>query len=177
MGYNAFPLYHPAFQREKLVTDPQFKLVVGAFRDKAAAETAFDQVKEAAKDESLGIDAVALVRHKEDGTLDIHEMGDRTGKQGALVGGGVGALVGLLGGPVGVLIGAAVGAWYGGIAAATDDGGLPDSDLIDIGALLEPGTLAVVALAAAPGAEWLERQITSEGGALLGVSPDEGEQK
>lgn len=159
------------------MTEPQLKLVVGAFRDKTAAETAFDQVKEAAKDESLGIDAAALVRRKEDGTLDIHEMGDRTGKQGALVGGGVGALVGLLGGPVGVVIGAAVGAWYGGIAAATDDGGLPDSDLIDIGALLEPGTLAVVALATAPGAEWLQNQITSEGGTLLGVTPDEAEQK
>ncbi len=155
------------------MTEPQLQLVVGAFHERVAAETAFAQVKEAAKDEAMGIDAAALVRRREDGTLDIHELGDRNGKQGALVGGGVGALVGLIGGPVGVLIGAAVGAWYGSIAAASEDGGLPNTDLIDIGALLEPGTLAVVGLAVPPGVEWLQNQITSEGGTLLEVSPDE----
>ena len=81
-------------------------------------------------------------------------------------------LVGLLGGPVGVVIGAAVGAFYGGIAGATVDGGMPDEDLTQIGALLDPGGQAVVVFAAEPGATWTEKQLESEGGTLLEIAHD-----
>jgi uncharacterized membrane protein len=125
-------------------TEVPVQLLVAAFQDEKAADAALDELKAAKWQGLIGIKDAAVIRKDQKGKLHIKETGDMGGGKGAVIGGVVGATIGLLTGPIGAV--AIAGGVIGGLAAKLRDGGFPDAKLKEIGASLEPGTSAIVAV-------------------------------
>jgi uncharacterized membrane protein len=125
-------------------TDVPVQLLVAAFQEEKAADAALDELKAAKWAGLIGIKDAAVIRKDQKGKLHIKETGDMGGGKGAVIGGVVGATLGLLTGPIGAV--ALAGGVIGGLAAKLRDGGFPDSRLKQVGASLEPGTSAIVAV-------------------------------
>ena len=124
--------------------DVPVQLLIAAFQDEKAADEALDELKAAKWAGLIGIKDAAVIRKDEKGKLHIKETGDMGGGKGAVIGGVVGAAIGLLAGPIGAV--AVAGGVVGGLVAKLRDGGFPDDKLKEVGAALEPGTSAIVAI-------------------------------
>jgi uncharacterized membrane protein len=145
------------------MTDVPLQIIVAAFQDEDAADGALRALKEAKKEKLISIDNAAVIRKDEDGKLHIKETADMGGGKGAGVGVLVGGAIGLLAGPLGVVAGSALGAAVGGITAKLYDGGFKDERLEQIGASLQPGTSAIVAVIEHRWVKDLERELAEEG--------------
>ena len=121
------------------------EVIVAAFQDEDGAKAALDELKQAKHQGLIKIDDAAVIRKDEKGKLHIKETADMSTGKGAGIGAVIGGVIGLLGGPLGVAVGAGAGAAIGGIAAH-GDAGIKDEQLETIGAGLEPGTSAIVAV-------------------------------
>jgi uncharacterized membrane protein len=121
------------------------EVIVAAFQDENGAKEALKELKEAKRQGLIKIDDAAVIRKDAKGKLHIKETADMSTGKGAGIGAVIGGVVGLLAGPVGVALGAGAGAAIGGIAAH-GDAGFKDERLETIGAGLEPGTSAIVAV-------------------------------
>ena len=121
------------------------EVIVAAFQDENGAKEALKELKDAKHQGLIKIDDAAVIRKDEKGKLHIKETADMSTGKGAGIGAVIGGVIGLLGGPLGVAVGAGAGAAIGGIAAH-GDAGIKDERLETIGAGLEPGTSAIVAI-------------------------------
>lgn len=128
------------------MSDTPLELIVSAFRTEDGADNALDEIVQAKKERLVRIHEAAVVRRDAAGKLHINERGDLSTGGGAASGAALGAVIGLFGGPIGAVLGGAAGAAIGGIAARLIDSGIPDDRLRQIGAALQPGSSAIVAM-------------------------------
>lgn len=127
------------------MADVPVELVIAVFSDEDGASRAFNQLKEAKKNNLIDIKDSAVLRRDESNKLHITETGDMSGRKGAAIGGIIGATVGLIAAPA-VLVAGATGALAGGLLAKLRDSGFPNERLRAIGDSLKPGTSALVAV-------------------------------
>jgi uncharacterized membrane protein len=132
------PSGHCPRKKETRVSD----LVAIAYPDVATARQVTSNLGQAQKAHLIELDDVAIVEHRQDGKIKLH--------QPSLT--GVGAASGALwGGLIGLLflvpfLGMAIGAASGAAAGAMSDAGVDDKFMKNLGARLEPGAAAVIAL-------------------------------
>ena len=152
------------------------EVIVAAFQDEKGAEAAYKELKHAKKEHLIKIMDAAVIRRDEKNKLHIKDVKDMGGGKGAGIGALVGGAIGLLVGPV-VLAGAA-GALIGGLAAKMKDGGFPDNRLKEIGAGLQPGTSALVAVVKHTWVDELEAAMAEAGAQVVteSISADIAEQ-
>ena len=118
------------------------EILVAAFKDEAAADAAYHQLKRGAN--NAWLENVAIVVNE--GTkVKFKESRDMGGGKGAVLGGAIGALTSLLFPPA-ILITTAAGAIIGGVTAKLHDSNLPSDTLRRVGEQLTPGTAAIIAL-------------------------------
>jgi uncharacterized membrane protein len=117
-------------------------LIAIAYPDKPTADGVAARIHEASKGHLLDLDDLVLVEHRQDGKVKLHQPS--LGGVGALGGAAWGGLIGLL--FLVPVLGMAVGAASGAAAGAMSDTGVDDQFMKDLGANLEPGGVAVVAL-------------------------------
>ena len=156
------------------MTESNWKLIIGAFADDTLASQALASLEAARRSERVGYEDVAVIRRSEDGKLHIKDLGQVSSGRAATIGGAIGAAIGLLAGPAGVVVGGATGAWIAGVAAATTDTGIPDSDLEQIGTMITAGCSAIVVFTTKGEAEPVEKTLVNAGGRLLTDSAVEG---
>jgi uncharacterized membrane protein len=149
------------------MTDVPLQIIVAAFQEEQAADTALATLKEAKREKLISIDNAAVIRKDDEGKLHIKETADMGGGKGAGVGVLVGGAIGLIGGPLGVAVGSALGAAVGGITAKLYDGGFKDDRLRQIGNSLTPGTSAIVAVIEHRWVAELERDLAEEGADVM----------
>lgn len=147
-------------------TSVPVELVVAAFPDEQGAARALEQLKQAKKQELIGIRDAAVITRDANNTLHIKETGDMSGRKGAGVGAIVGGAIGLLFPPA-VLGSAVVGAALGGLGARLHDAGFPDDELRAIGSSLKPGTSAIVAVIEHKWVEEVERELAAQGAQMV----------
>ncbi|MFC1960970.1 DUF1269 domain-containing protein, partial [Chloroflexota bacterium] len=117
---------------------------VAAFQDEDSANAVLKELKAAKKEHLIGIENAAVIRKDEKGKIHIKQTADVTGKR-ATIGGVAGAAIGLIAGPA-LVVPVAVGALIGGLSAKLKDSGFSAEHLETLGAGLEPGTSAIVAV-------------------------------
>ena len=142
------------------------ELIVAAFPDEQGAASALEQLKQAKKEELIGIRDAAVITRDASNTLHIKETGDMSGRKGIGVGAIVGGVIGLLF-PPSVLGSAVVGAAIGGLGAKLHDAGFPDDELRSIGSSLKPGTSAIVAVIEHTWVEDVERELAAQGAQMV----------
>lgn len=121
------------------------QLVVAAFKDEESAKAALKELKQIQREKLIKIENAAVLRKDQKGKLHITETHDMGGGKGAALGGVGGAAIGLIAGPA-LLVPAAVGALVGGLVAKLRDSGFSNQRLETVGAGLQPGTSAIVAV-------------------------------
>lgn len=156
------------------MNDTNWKLIVAAYSHDDDADKALDTLSAAHDAKQIAYDDVAVISRSEDGKLHIKDLGEMGTGRAATIGGAIGAAIGILAGPAGVVMGGATGAWIGGIAAATTDTGIPDSDLEQIGAMIHSGCSALVVFTRDDLVEPVEKLLVSTGSRLLTDSDVEG---
>ena len=142
------------------------EVIVAAFQDEDGAKAALNELKQAKHDGLIKIDDAAVIRKDEKGKLHIKETADMSSGKGAGIGAVIGGVIGLLGGPLGVAVGAGAGAAIGGIAAH-GDAGIKDEQLETIGAGLEPGTSAIVAVVEHKWVAAVQAQLEDDANAVM----------
>jgi uncharacterized membrane protein len=147
------------------MSDVPVQVVISAFQDEQGAKQALDELKQAKWAGLIGIQDAAVLRMDQKGKLHIKETGDWGGGKGAVVGGVIGGVVGLLAGPVGWL--GLTGAVIGGLAAKLSDTGFSDDRLKELGAALQPGTSAIVAVIEHKWVAQLEKAMEEAGADVL----------
>lgn len=121
-------------------------MVHAHFRDAERAAAAVEALQNASRQQQLHMRDVALLSHSTDGKIHVHDLGDVSGAQGALVGAIEGAIIGLLAGPGGAVAGAAAGAITGGVSASLFDFGMPRETLEKIARETPMGAAAAIIL-------------------------------
>ncbi len=117
-------------------------LIAIAYPDLETARGVASRLGEASKGHLLDIDDLVLVERRDDGKIKLHQPS--LAGMSALGGAAWGGLIGLL--FLVPFLGIAVGAATGAAAGALSDAGIDDNFMKDLGASLEPGTAALVAL-------------------------------
>lgn len=148
------------------MSDAPVQLFVAAFPGEQDADTALKEVQEARKRKVIDVIDVAVLRRDARNKLHVKETADMNTGKGAAIGGAVGAVIGLLFPPSVILTGG-FGALVGGLTAKLRDTGFPDAELRELGASLQPGTSAIVALVEHRWITELQRQVEAEGGKIV----------
>jgi uncharacterized membrane protein len=141
------------------------QVVVAAFQEEKSADQALYELKQAKWAGLIGIQNAAVLRRDQKNKLHIKETGDWGGGKGAAAGAVLGGFVGLLAGPVGWL--GLTGAVIGGLAAKLRDSGFSDARLKKLGAALQPGTSAIVAVIEHKWVDELEKQMQEAGADVM----------
>ncbi|UCG22749.1 MAG: DUF1269 domain-containing protein [Chloroflexota bacterium] len=153
------------------MNDGPVQLLIVAFDEEKAADSAVKELKSARKQGQVEFDQVAVVRRDEKGRLHVRETGDPSSGKGALAGGLTGAVLGALAGPAGIVAGGVVGA-FAGAGMAAPDTGIPDERLAEIGRALGSGTSAVIVLSDEENLDPLRRQLEPGAAELFTVLVD-----
>lgn len=151
------------------MSEAPVQLIVAAFKDEKAADGALKELKQAKKENLIGITNAAVLRKDQNGKLHIKETADMKGGTGAALGGVTGAAIGLLAGPA-LLVPAAVGALVGGLAAKLRDSGFSDERLKMVGEGLSPGSSAIVAVVEHKWVEQVEQEMEERGADLFAAT-------
>jgi uncharacterized membrane protein len=125
-------------------SDTPVDLYIAAYSDPDAAQADWDDIKALAKDKTITVDGLVLVRRGMDGKIDVEDNAHTVG-HGAAWGAGAGLLVGLIFPPALLasgLVGAGVGAGIGGLVSHSDKSEIKDEVEDDV----PPGSSAIVAL-------------------------------
>ncbi len=117
-------------------------LIAIAYPDKSTAEQVAANLDEARKGHLIELDDLVLVERRDDGKIKLHQPSMAT--TGALGGAAWGGLIGLL--FLVPFFGMAIGAATGAAAGAMTDTGVDDNFMKELGAQLQPGNVALVAL-------------------------------
>ena len=121
------------------------QLIVAAFQDQGAAKEALKDLKQASRVGLIRIENAAVLTKTDKGRLHIRETHDMGGGRGAALGGVGGAAVGLIAGSA-LAAPVAVGALIGGLMAKLRDSGFANQRLETLGASLQPGSSAIIAV-------------------------------
>jgi uncharacterized membrane protein len=125
-------------------SDTPVDLYIAAYSDPDAAQADWDDIKALAKDKTITVDGLVLVRRGMDGKIDVEDNAHTVG-HGAAWGAGAGLLVGLIFPPALLasgLVGAGVGAGVGGLMSHSEKSEIKDEVRDDV----PPGSSAIVAL-------------------------------
>lgn len=127
-----------------MIKDKNQIIVIAAYRDLVAAREDFNEVELRLK-HGLELRAAALVTKGDTGELKVVEAANRHVRTGAAFGAGLGVLLGLVFEPLllGFLVGGIGGAAVAAVAEHELRSGLRDA----VGAALDDGTAAILALA------------------------------
>jgi uncharacterized membrane protein len=117
-------------------------LVAIAYPDVDTARQVTSNLGEAQKAHLIELDDVAIVEHRNDGKIKLHQpsMAGIGAAGGAMWGGLIGLIF------LAPLFGMAIGAASGAAAGAMSDAGVDDKFMKELGTKLEPGGAAVIAL-------------------------------
>ena len=128
------------------MSDKDTLIVLGASYDSvSAAEDDYEAVKALYADAGVGHDFdAAIVERGDDGKVKVAKKHEASTRHGAWEGLAIGAATAILPG-IGLGVGAAVGAGIGAVAGHMK-GGLKDSDLKQLGAVLDKGTAGLIVI-------------------------------
>jgi uncharacterized membrane protein len=134
-------------------------LVAIAYPDLATAEQVVSNLGEAQKAHLIELEDLALVEHREDGKVKLHQasLAGAGAAGGALWGGLIGMLF------LAPFLGAAIGAASGAAAGASADTGVDDAFMKELGAKLQPGGAALIVLVRTMNVEKILSEISVPG--------------
>jgi uncharacterized membrane protein len=144
-------------------------LIAIAYPDTETAEEVRGMLVEATKERLLDLQDAVVVEHQADGKIKLHQAVSTTGA-GAAGGALWGGLIGLL--FLAPLLGMAVGAASGAVAGKVTDAGVNDDFLKQLGAKLEPGAAALIALGSSQAPYKLLERLQPFGGEVIQTSLD-----
>jgi uncharacterized membrane protein len=144
-------------------------LVAIAYPDRDTAERVRQELIQATKEHLVQLEDAVVVDCDADGKIKLHQAASTTGV-GALGGAAWGGLIGLL--FLAPLFGMAIGAASGAIAGKMTDTGVNDSFMKELGAKLQPGTAALIALGSTEARDKLMERISPYGGDVIQTSLD-----
>jgi uncharacterized membrane protein len=144
-------------------------LVAIAYPDRATAEKVRQELIQATKEHLVRLEDAVVVDVDEDGKVKLHQATSTAGV-GALGGAAWGGLIGLL--FLAPLFGMAIGAASGALAGKLTDTGVNDNFMKELGAKLQPGNAALIALGSTDARDKLLERITPYGGDVIQTSLD-----
>ena len=142
-------------------------LIAIAYPDAATAEEVRGVLVQATKERLLDLQDAVVVEHRADGKIKLHQAVSTTGA-GAAGGALWGGLIGLL--FLAPLVGMAVGAASGAVAGKMTDAGVNDDFMKQLGARLEPGAAALIALGSSNAPDKLLERLQPYGGDVIQTS-------
>jgi uncharacterized membrane protein len=142
-------------------------LVAVAYDDAETAEKVRQELIEATKEHLLRLEDAVVVECQPDGKIKLHQAMSTTGA-GALGGAAWGGLIGLL--FLVPLFGMAVGAATGAVAGKLTDTGVNDNFMKELGAKLEPGKAALIALGSTDARDKVLERVAPYGGQIIQTS-------
>src|SRR5262245_52346788 len=149
-------------------------LVAVAYEDAETAEKVRQELIEATKEHLLRLEDAVVVECQPDGKIKLHQAMSTTGA-GALGGAAWGGLIGLL--FLVPLFGMAVGAATGAVAGKLTDTGVNDDFMKQLGAKLQPGTAALIALGSTDARDKLIERVKPYGGEIIQTSLSEEDEE
>jgi len=144
-------------------------LVAIAYPDAETAERVRTELIQLTKEHLLQLDDAVVVEHQPDGKIKLHQAVSTTGA-GAAGGALWGGLIGLL--FLAPLFGMAIGAASGAVAGKVTDAGVNDDFMKQLGAKMEPGTAALIALGSSNAPDKLLERLQPYGGDVIQTSLD-----
>jgi uncharacterized membrane protein len=150
-------------------------LVAIAYPDKDTAEQVRQELIRATKENLVRLEDAVVVEHGPDGKIKLSQAMSTTGA-GAAGGALWGGLIGLL--FLAPLLGMAVGAASGALGGKMTDVGVNDNFMKELGAKLEPGSAALIALGSTDARDKVIERVKPYGGELIqtSLSTEEEEQ-
>jgi uncharacterized membrane protein len=145
-------------------------LVAIAYPDLDTAEQVRQELIQATKEHLVRLEDAVVVEHQQDGKIKLHQAMSTTGA-GAAGGAMWGGLIGLI--FLAPLLGMAVGAASGALGGKMADVGVDDSFVKDLGAKLQPGGVALIALGSTDARDKLIDRVKSYGGDVIQTSLSE----
>ena len=142
-------------------------LVAIAYPDADTAEKVRQELIQATKEHLVRLEDAVVVVHGPDGTIKLDQAMSTTGA-GAAGGALWGGLIGLL--FLAPLLGMAVGAASGALGGKMADVGVNDNFMKDLGAKLEPGSAALIALGSTDARDKLIERVKPYGGDVIQTS-------
>jgi len=149
-------------------------LVAIAYPDRATAEKVRQELIQATKEHLVKLEDAVVVDIDENGKVKLHQATSTTGV-GALGGAAWGGLIGLL--FLAPLFGMAIGAASGALAGKLTDTGVNDNFMKELGAKLQPGNAALIALGSTEARDKLLERITPYGGDVIQTSLDKEDEE
>jgi uncharacterized membrane protein len=144
-------------------------LVAIAYPDRATAEQVRQELIQATKEHLVNLEDAVVVDCDADGKIKLHQATSAAGI-GAVGGAAWGGLIGLL--FLAPLFGMAIGAASGALAGKMSDTGVNDSFMKELGAKLQPGSAALIALGSTEARDKLLARISPYGGDVVQTSLD-----
>jgi len=144
-------------------------LVAVAYPDFDTAERVRQELIQATKEHLVTLEDAVVVECQADGKIKLHQAVNTTGA-GAAGGALWGGLIGLL--FLAPLVGMAVGAASGAVAGKMTDTGVNDKFMKDLGAKLQPGSAALIALGSTDARDKLVERVSPYGGEVIQTSLD-----
>jgi uncharacterized membrane protein len=149
-------------------------LVAIAYPDLATAEKVRQELVQASKEQIVTLEDAVLVEHRSDGKIKLHQAVSTTGA-GAAGGALWGGLIGLI--FLVPLFGMAVGASSGALAGKMSDTGVNDQFMKQLGAALQPGGAALIALGRGEARDKLIERVRPYGGEIIQTSLSSDEEE
>jgi uncharacterized membrane protein len=144
-------------------------LVAVAYPDFDTAERVRQELIQATKEHLVTLEDAVVVECQADGKIKLHQAVNTT-CAGAAGGALWGGLIGLL--FLAPLVGMAVGAASGAVAGKMTDTGVNDKFMKDLGAKLQPGHAALIALGSTDARDKLIERVSPYGGDVIQTSLD-----
>ncbi len=149
-------------------------LLAIAYPDAETAEKVRGELVQATKEKLVELQDAVVVEHRPDGKIKLHQAVSTTGA-GAAGGAMWGGLIGLL--FLAPLVGMAVGAAGGALGGKATDIGVNDDFMKQLGAKLEPGAAALIALGRSDAPEKLLERLRPYGGHVIQTSLGSAEEE
>ncbi len=144
-------------------------LVAIAYPDRSTAEQVRQELIQATKEHLVRLDDAVVVDVDADGKIKLHQATSTAGV-GAVGGAAWGGLIGLL--FLAPLVGMAIGAASGALAGKLTDTGVNDKFMKELGAKLQPGKAALIALGSTEARDRLMERLSPYGGEVVQTSLD-----
>lgn len=144
-------------------------LVAIAYPDRSTAEQVRQELIQATKEHLVRLDDAVVVDVDADGKIKLHQATSTAGV-GAVGGAAWGGLIGLL--FLAPLVGMAIGAASGALAGKLTDTGVNDKFMKELGAKLQPGKAALIALGSTEARDRLMERLSPYGGEVIQTSLD-----
>ena len=142
-------------------------LIAIAYPDAETAERVRAELVQATKEHIVELQDAVVVEHQPDGKIKLHQAISTTGA-GAAGGALWGGLIGLL--FLAPLFGMAIGAASGALAGKVTDAGVNDDFMKELGARLEGGGAALIALGQSDAPDKVLERLKPHGGEVIQTS-------